>query len=72
VFLVEDLASGGAKFVDLGVGRLIFGGDAGVADEAPVGRRGGGAGDCGGSGWGILSLCTISTDMSNRSFARMF
>ena len=72
MFLVDSLAAGGAEFVDLGVGRLVFGGDAGVADVAPVGGRGGGAGDCGGSGRGILSLCTISLDMSNRSFARMF
>jgi len=49
VFLVEDLVAGGAKFVDLSVGGLVFGGDAGVADEAS-GGRGGRAGDGGGSG----------------------
>ena len=39
VFLVDDVASGGAQFVDLGVGRLLLGGDAGVAEKA----NGGGA-----------------------------
>ena len=71
MLLVDDEAAGGAEFVDLGVGGLVFGRDAGVADQATVGQ-GGGTNDCGGSGLRILWLCTISHAMSKRSFARVF
>ena len=41
MLLVDDPAAGGAQLVELSVGRLLLGRDAGVADEA-----------AGGSEWG--------------------
>ena len=41
VLLMDDPAAGGAQLVDLSVGGLVLGGDAGVADQAAdgAGRR---------------------------------
>jgi hypothetical protein len=65
VLLVDDLAAGGAKFVDLRVGGLVLGRNAGVADQASGG----------GMAWlqlGFWRPFTISTDVTRWSFARVF
>ena len=73
VLLMDDLAAGGAQLVDLRVGRLLLGGDAGVADEAAGGSERG-RGWRHGSNWGWFSglLVHCSTAVSNRPVADVF
>ena len=64
MLLVNDPAAGGAQLVELSVGRLVLGRNAGVADEAANGaeRRGLPAWfDVG----GFRGSCTLPTAVSN-------
>ena len=72
MLLVNDCAAGGAQLVELGVGRLLLGRDAGVADEAAGGSEWGRGWRHGSNRGGFRGSCTLPTAVSNRPVAGVF